>query len=102
MTGCGAPVQTADLPAGVDLGRETVVAGRVVADGSPVGGAFVRLLNADGEFAAEVVSSPEGSFLFYAAAGDWTVRALHRRGNGTAKVTAHGPGLHPVELPLTP
>lgn len=96
--GCGAPEQTAQLPAGVDLGKEIVLGGKVTVDGSPVGGAFVRLLDASGEFTAEVVSSPEGDFRFFAAPGRWTVRALHRSGNGEARVTADGPGLHPVAV----
>jgi Protein of unknown function (DUF1416) len=96
--GCGAPVQSAQLPAGVDAGKEVVLSGRVVAGDEPVAGAFVRLLNRDGEFTAEVVSSPQGDFRFYAAPGDWTIRALHRSGNGTATVTATGPGIHPVNV----
>jgi hypothetical protein len=58
----------------------------------------VRLLDAGGEFTAEVVSSSDGQFRFYAAPGEWTVRALHRSGNGEAKVTASGPGVHPVAV----
>ena len=96
--GCGAPEQTAQLPAGIDLGKEIVLGGKVTADGSPVGGAYVRLLDASGEFTAEVVSSAEGDFRFFAAPGQWTVRALHRNGNGEARVTADGPGLHPVAV----
>jgi hypothetical protein len=95
---CGAPEQGADIPAGVDLGKEVVLGGRVTAGGEPVGGAFVRLLDAGGEFTAEVVSSSDGQFRFYAAPGKWTVRALHRSGNGEATVTAAGPGLHPVAV----
>jgi uncharacterized GH25 family protein len=91
---CGAPTQDTDLPAGTDLARDTVVAGRVVADGEPVGGAFVRLLDGTGEFTAEVVSSASGTFRFFAAPGTWTLRALHRTGNGEAQVTAEAPGLH--------
>jgi hypothetical protein len=99
---CGAPTQTVELPAGIDLDREVVVAGRVLAgSGDPVGGAYVRLLNGDGEFTAEVVSSPEGAFHFYAAPGEWSVRALHRSGNGTATVSANGPGLHAVDVTLS-
>ncbi len=95
---CGAPEQTADLPASVDLSREIVLNGRVTAGGTPVGGAFVRLLDGTGEFTAEVVSGADGAFRFYAAPGEWTVRALHRSGTGEAKVTADGPGLHPVSV----
>lgn len=96
--GCGAPQQTAVLPASVDLGREVVLSGKVLADGRPVGGAYVRLLDASGEFTAEVVSSPEGDFRFFAAPGSWTVRALHRSGRGEVRVSADGPGLHTLEV----
>ena len=58
---CGAPDQAVALPAGTDLSKETVLAGRVVAGGEPVGGAFVRLLDGTGEFTAEVVSSASGT-----------------------------------------
>lgn len=95
---CGAPAQTATLPPGVDIGKETVLTGRVLAGGVGVGGAFVRLLDGGGEFTAEVVSSATGDFRFYAGPGSWTVRALHRSGNGTAQVTASGPGLHQVDV----
>ncbi|MCP2166106.1 DUF1416 domain-containing protein [Goodfellowiella coeruleoviolacea] len=98
MDGCGAPEQGVPLPAGVNLDEQTVLAGKVLAGGTPVGGAFVRLLDSSGEFTAEVVSSAEGDFRFFAAPGGWTVRALHRQGNGQAEVTAAGPGLHTVEV----
>jgi hypothetical protein len=98
MSGCGAPEQGSELPAGVNLGTETVLTGTVTASGTPVAGAYVRLLDAGGEFTAEVVSSADGRFRFYAAPGQWTVRALHRSGNGETTVTAPGPGLHPVAL----
>jgi hypothetical protein len=96
--GCGAPAQSAPLPAGIDLTTQVVLAGRVLAGDKPVGGAFVRLLNSDGDFAGEVVASSDGDFRFYAAPGDWTVRALHRIGNGQATVHADGPGLHEVAV----
>lgn len=95
--GCAAPEQTADLT-GVDLTTQVVLAGTVRAGDTPVGGAFVRLLDRNGDFAGEVVASGEGYFRFYAAAGDWTVRALHRTGNGEAAVHADGPGLHEVTI----
>ena len=95
---CGAPDQAVALPPGTDLAKETVLAGRVVAGGEPVGGAFVRLLDGTGEFTAEVVASASGDFRFFAAPGTWTLRALSRSGNGETKVTAGGPGLHTAEL----
>ncbi|MGH3436456.1 MAG: DUF1416 domain-containing protein [Sciscionella sp.] len=98
MNSCGAPEQASTLPANVDVDKEIVLAGKVTAAGEPVGGAFVRLLDAGGEFTAEVVSSTEGDFRFFAAPGAWTVRALHRSGNGQARVEAAGPGLHEVAV----
>jgi hypothetical protein len=95
---CGAPDQAVALPPGTDLTKETVLTGRVVAAGEPVGGAFVRLLDGTGEFTAEVVASEAGQFRFFAAPGTWTVRALSRRGNGQAELTADGPGVHRAEI----
>ncbi len=95
---CGAPDQAIALPPGTDLTRETVLTGRVVAGGQPVGGAFVRLLDGTGEFTAEVVASADGNFRFFAAPGIWTLRALSRAGNGQAELTATGPGLHQAEV----
>jgi hypothetical protein len=99
--GCAAPDQSAPL-SGVDLARETVITGAVtVADsGEPVAGAYVRLLDRSGEFAAEVVSSAEGVFRFFAAPGPWTVRALSRQGDGEAEVSAER-GLNEVKLTVS-
>lgn len=98
---CGAPEQTQELPPGTDLSTATVLTGTVRADGEPVGGAFVRLLDSTGEFTAEVVSSAAGQFRFFTAPGSWTIRALHRSGNGEAAVTADGPGLFTVAVAVS-
>ena len=94
---CGAPEQNLQVPAGVDISTQSVLQGKVLSGAAPVGGAFVRLLDSTGEFTAEVVSSPEGDFRFFAAPGDWTVRALSRSGNGQATVSAQT-GLHAVDV----
>src|SRR5205814_9934610 len=88
ISGCGAPEQSAPLPARADLEAETVVPGVVGPGGEPVPGAYVRLLDASGEFTAEVVTSAAGQFRFFAAPGNWTLRALSRSGNGDASVSA--------------
>ncbi|MEU0399371.1 DUF1416 domain-containing protein [Streptomyces sp. NPDC006197] len=54
---------------------ETAIQGQVTKDGEPVTG-YVRLLDGSGEFTAEVPTSATGQFRFYAAAGEWTLRAL--------------------------
>lgn len=92
---CGAPIQTQTLPAGVNTETETVITGRVLAaDGQPVGGAFVRLLDGAGEFTAEVVASATGDFRFFAAPGAWTLRALSSAGNGDTAIAPEAPGVH--------
>jgi hypothetical protein len=72
---CGAPAQTLDLE-GIDVAKESIVQGTVVHDGAPVPGAYVRLLDSTGEFTAEVQTSATGAFRFFAAPGEWTLRAL--------------------------
>ncbi|MFF0493012.1 DUF1416 domain-containing protein [Nocardia sp. NPDC003482] len=96
---CSAPTQGQALPANVDVEKETVLTGRVLdGEGNPVGGAFVRLLDSSDEFTAEVVASGTGDFRFFAAPGEWTVRALSSAGNGSAKVTPEGAGIHTVDV----
>jgi len=84
---CGAPDQDT-LPALEVSASEAVVHGFVTRDGSPFGGAYVRLLDSTGEFTAEVQSSATGYFRFYAAGGDWTLRTLYRGGSVDTAVTA--------------
>ena len=84
---CGAPQQGGAL-AGIDLTTQTVIQGSVWRDGAPVPGAYVRLLNDTDEFTAEVVASPEGEFRFFAAPGDWKVRALAPVGKGERTLSA--------------
>jgi hypothetical protein len=99
--GCAAPDQSAPLPAGVDLNRDTVLTGVVAnTEGERVGGVYVRLLDPTGEFTAEVMSSPEGAFRFFAAPGSWTLRVLSRSGNGEAVVDATV-GLNEVRLSVS-
>ena len=84
---CGAPAQTLDLE-GVDVAKESVVQGTVSRGGSPLGGAYVRLLDGSGEFTAEVVTSATGAFRFFAAPGEWTLRTLAPGASVDTQVTA--------------
>ena len=61
---------------GIDLTKEAVIQGRVLRGGDPVAGAYVRLLDATGEFTAEVPTSATGLFRFFAGDGSWTIRTL--------------------------
>ncbi len=72
---CTAPDQDTLEPIAAG-GKEAVIQGRVLRGGTPVGGAYVRLLDTTGEFTAEVQASATGQFRFYAAPGEWTLRTL--------------------------
>ena len=66
---------------GIDLSKQTVIQGQILRDGSsdsvpngtPVANGHVRLLDATGEFTAEVPTNTEGQFRFFAAPGTWTL-----------------------------
>ncbi|MGI8532405.1 MAG: DUF1416 domain-containing protein [Geodermatophilaceae bacterium] len=96
---CGAPTQgTAGLE-GVDLTTETVIQGRVLRADAAVPSAYVRLLDGTGEFTAEVQTSAEGYFRFFAAPGDWTLRVLSPGGQLEEMIVADI-GLTETELHL--
>ena len=94
---CGSPTQTVELPEGVDTTNASIIQGTVFSDNGPVAGAFVRLLDGNGEFTAEVVASGEGYYRFFAAPGDWTVRVLSRAGNGSERITSQI-GIHRLDV----
>ena len=66
---------------GIDLSKQTVIQGQIIRDGiddavpngTPVANGHVRLLDASGEFTAEVPTNAEGQFRFFAAPGTWTL-----------------------------
>jgi hypothetical protein len=66
---------------GIDLSKQTVIQGQIlrpgvedsVPNGTPVANAHVRLLDATGEFTAEVPTNNEGQFRFFASPGTWTL-----------------------------
>ncbi|CAB4866839.1 MAG: DUF1416 domain-containing protein [Actinobacteria bacterium] len=52
------------------------ISGSVVIDGESKAGAYVRLLDSNGDFVAESPTSKAGTFAFFAAPGEWTVRLI--------------------------
>ena len=66
---------------GIDLSKQTVIQGQILRDGSSdsvpngtaVSNGHVRLLDATGEFTAEVPTNAEGQFRFFASPGTWTL-----------------------------
>ena len=80
MRTCGATPGGPSLD-GIDLTKQTVIQGQILRDGSsdsvPNGAAVtnghVRLLDASGEFTAEVPTNNDGQFRFFAAPGSWTL-----------------------------
>ena len=80
MRTCGATPGGPSLD-GIDLSKQTVIQGQILRDGSsdsvPNGAAVtnghVRLLDASGEFTAEVPTNNDGQFRFFAAPGTWTL-----------------------------
>ncbi len=95
MRTCGATPGGPDL-AGIDLSKQAVIQGVVlrtgtsdaVPNGAPATTGYVRLLDSDGEFVAEVPLNSEGQFRFFAAPGNWTVRALVPGAIGEATASA--------------
>jgi hypothetical protein len=71
--GCGAPAGGAPVSS---AGNQAIVQGKVTKDGAPVPVGYARLLNAGGDFVAEVPLGDDGGFRFFAAPGDWTLRVL--------------------------
>ena len=75
---CGAKEGGLSLD-GVNVAKEAVVQGQVLRGDQPVSNAYVRLLDAGGEFTAEVPTSATGHFRFFAGEGSWTLRTLAPR-----------------------
>jgi hypothetical protein len=80
MRTCGATPGGPSLD-GIDLSQQTVIQGQILRDGSSdsvpngtaVANGHVRLLDASGEFTAEVPTNNDGQFRFFAAPGSWTL-----------------------------
>lgn len=92
MRTCGATPGGPSLD-GIDLSKQTVIQGQIlrfseaisqrqelrdgssdsVPNGAAVTNGHVRLLDASGEFTAEVPTNQDGQFRFFAAPGSWTL-----------------------------
>lgn len=72
---CGAIAGGPSLE-GVDVANQAVIQGVVTRGDEPVGNAYVRLLDKNGDFTAEVPTSATGQFRFFAAPGAWTLRTI--------------------------
>ena len=92
MKTCGARPGGPSLD-GIDLSKQTVIQGQIlrfseaisqrqelwdgssdsVPNGAAVANGHVRLLDATGEFTAEVPTNAEGQFRFFASPGAWTL-----------------------------
>jgi hypothetical protein len=80
MRTCGATPGGPSLD-GIDLTKQTVIQGVILKDGVDdsvpngvaVTNGHVRLLDASGEFTAEVPTNLDGQFRFFAAPGSWTL-----------------------------
>jgi hypothetical protein len=95
MRTCGATPGGPDLT-GVDLAKQAVIQGVILLEGAddsvpngrPATTGYVRLLDSDGEFVAEVPLNDQGQFRFFAAPGKWRVRALVPGAQGEREVSA--------------
>jgi hypothetical protein len=95
MRTCGATPGGPDI-SGIDLTTQTVIQGVIFRDGkddgvpngTPVGNAYVRLLDSTGEFTAEVPTNADGQFRFFAAPGIWTLVILTAGAREERNVTA--------------
>ena len=86
---------------GIDVTKEAVIQGRVLRSGEPVTGAYVRLLDADGEFTAEVPTSATGHFRFFAGDGTWTLRTLAPGAQTDRQVRAARGNVLEIDVELT-
>ena len=83
-------------------GNRAVIEGVVVHDGELVRGAYVRLLDPDGEFVAEVQTDWAGRFRFYTVGGGWTLRTLAPGASSMDVAVSVGAGeVVPVEVELS-
>jgi hypothetical protein len=88
MTTCGAVVGGRSIE-NLDISKQAVIQGVVQKSGAPVSVGYVRLLDRNDEFVAEVPVSQKGEFRFFAAAGSWNLVTLVPGGSARQPVTAN-------------
>ena len=96
---CGATTGGLSLE-GIDVSKEAVIQGRILRAGQPVAGAYVRLLDARGEFTAEVPTSATGHFRFFAGVGTWTLRTLATGAKADRSVVAARGSVAEIDVEL--
>ncbi len=79
---------------------QTVVRGFVTRDGQPATVGYARLLDASGEFVAEVPLNRDGEFRFFARPATWTVKVLVAGAAGEQTVEAQAGDNEPVLFAL--
>ena len=72
---CGAPAGGVTITKD-KAGKEAIIEGHVLRDGTSVGSGYARLLGTGDEFVAEVPLGDDGGFRFFAAPGEWVLRVL--------------------------
>jgi hypothetical protein len=75
-----------DAPA--DYVGDSAIVGKVLCDGKPVEGAYVRLTGSQDEFVAEIRTVDDGAFKFWAVPGEWRISCL-------------APGTERIEQPVS-
>ena len=99
MNSCAAVVGGKSIE-GVDLSRQTVIEGIVKsASGNPIQ-CYVRLLDMNDEFVAEMPTDELGQFRFFAYAGNWRVKAITSSGIASLQVAGELGKISTVELNL--
>lgn len=93
---CASPAGGPELEG--EVGERTVIEGTITRQGEPVGTAYARLLDATGEFTAEVPVSTSGSFRFFASPGAWTVRVLYPGGAAEVRIDAQQGVITPADI----
>lgn len=74
------------------------ISGEVTGDVQPVRG-YVRLLDRDHEFVAEVPVDSDGRFTFFATSGQWVVRLIGPNGTKDVAVALADADAEPLLIP---